>query len=498
MPLMPNSPPHSLLSRFRSDRKRLPLHPLEKAVLSVVALHLCFLPWAFGTMHVWSQLTSLVLSVAGLALALIPRNYSPDLSGGPAMRLTMWPRLMHFPIFWIGLALLGYIALQASNPSWIWTRNATSWWLVRVNDIDWLPTSIETPFDRFNVWRQFIIYASAWLTVCTVWTGFTRRRSLQLLITILVGNAIALAAVGYLQGLTNAETLLWLVQRPLEAMSFASFYNKNHAGAYLALTTIMTAALATWHFDQGEKSMKKSTPAGVLAFIAVFLAGTVLFTLSRGASIAMAICALLFFAWFFLRRRMLPGRSSNPAVSALVVMVFLGTLVGTARYLDFSMVYRGFDRILNRQKPEESVRFRVLAYDAGEKMLADYWQRGVGAGGFRYLFPEYIKKHPEAYSGGRLFWEHAHRDWFEIPIELGAAGCLLLLLGACYWLRFFYRQRALWHSLAIPVLIGCSQTLIHAWLDFPFQNPAILATWLTLIAVSARWIELESQTSGPS
>src|SRR5258708_7429071 len=68
------------LEHFRSDRKRLPLHPLEKAVLWVVALHLCFLPWALGTMHVWSQVTSLGLSAVGLALALIPRNYSGDLA----------------------------------------------------------------------------------------------------------------------------------------------------------------------------------------------------------------------------------------------------------------------------------------------------------------------------------------------------------------------------------------------------------------------------------
>jgi hypothetical protein len=125
-------------------------------------------------------------------------------------------------------------------------------------------------------------------------------------------------------------------------------------------------------------------------------------------------------------------------------------------------------------------------------MLGDTWQRGIGAGGFRFLYPEYVKKFPGIYSGGRLFWEHAHSDWREIPIELGAAGSLLLLLGAGWCLSVFYRGRAVWHSLAVPVLIGCTQTLAHAWFDFPFQNPAILCTWLALIAISARWLELDS------
>ena len=123
-----NNPPSSarLLEHFRAPKHRLPLHPLERAVLAAVAIHLCFLPWALGTMHVWSQVTSLVLAAIGLLLALIPRTYSGDLappvSGiqfpvvGPAstghrppptaFRLNPLPRLVRFPLFWLGLALL--------------------------------------------------------------------------------------------------------------------------------------------------------------------------------------------------------------------------------------------------------------------------------------------------------------------------------------------------------------------------------------------------------
>lgn len=72
------APGSKLLSHFRASKQRLPLHPLEKAVLAAVAIHLCFLPWALGTMHVWSQITSLVLATIGFLLALIPRTYSGD------------------------------------------------------------------------------------------------------------------------------------------------------------------------------------------------------------------------------------------------------------------------------------------------------------------------------------------------------------------------------------------------------------------------------------
>jgi hypothetical protein len=308
--------PASILARFRSDRKRLPLHPLEKAILTAVAVHLCFLPWALGTMHAWSQLTSLSLSLVSFTLALIPRTYSGDylpalppqafspaaqrpdesrrsfsVGGQPsAFRLYPFARLIRFPIFWLGAALLAYIAIQALNPSWVWERNERSWWLRRVNDIPWLPTSIDTPFERFNIWRQFIIYASAWLTLCTVWIGFTRRRSLQLLLTVLALNGIVLALVGFLARsyFPTWEWVIWLNSQLKGATSFASFIYKNHAAAYLSLLVGAALGLAAWHHERGLRSMARSTPGMLWLLAAVAMAFGVFFTYSRGATLVMA------------------------------------------------------------------------------------------------------------------------------------------------------------------------------------------------------------------
>src|SRR5215216_2878024 len=70
------------LDHFRATKRRLPLHPLEKAVLAIVAAHLCFLPWALGGMTAWSQITSLALAALGMIIALIPRTYAGDLNPG--------------------------------------------------------------------------------------------------------------------------------------------------------------------------------------------------------------------------------------------------------------------------------------------------------------------------------------------------------------------------------------------------------------------------------
>jgi hypothetical protein len=146
----------------------------------------------------------------------------------------------------------------------------------------------------------------------------------------------------------------------------------------------------------------------------------------------------------------------------------------TMREVDFSSIQSRFDS-LGQELRECARGERAVTpsrrYAAASTMLGDHWQRGIGSGGFRYLFPEYIKKHPDVYAGGRSFGNTPTTIGCRSPLSLeqrGRCSCYWVPVGGCL---VFYRSRAIWHSLAIPVLIGCTQTLAHAWFDFPFQNP---------------------------
>ena len=108
------------------------------------------------------------------------------------------------------------------------------------------------------------------------------------------------------------------------------------------------------------------------------------------------------------------------------------------------------------------------------------------------MFPEYVKHHPAIYKGGQLFWEHLHRDWYQIPIELGLFGCASLAIAG-YWMVMRLVRSKIWVRLPILILtLGCFQPLIQAWFDFPFQNPAVLLTWGSLLALTIRWSELDT------
>lgn len=495
---MPDEPfPASSIARriesFRNVRGPVPLHLDEKRLLSVLGLHLAFFPWALGTMHAWSQCVALGLGILGFATALRPRSYEADtMTGAESFRLVMWPKLVRFPIFWIGLTLLIEIVIQALNPSWRYTSTAKYWWLMPVKNISWLPSGVEAPFERFNAWRQLIIYADTWLLACSVWVGLTRRRSLRILLLVIAGNALALGMLLGLQHTIADGRFPWPLTALTDANLTGSFIYRNHAGAYMALTAFPAVALAVWFLDYGEQTLKKSTPAGALGLAALIIAGTVPLTLSRGSTLMLGASAVVIGVWFYcLRKKTRRVGASESKVALALAAVFAIFLFTIWRNVDFSAIAARFDELATEQTQDVSVATRLLARHAATDMLRQTWVRGVGAGGFRYLFSEYVRNYPEIYQGGSYYWEHAHCDWLEIPIELGVVGDALLVCGAGWWAWYFVRRRILWNPAVVPLLLGCAQTLVHASFDFPFQCPAILGTWCVLLTIAGKWVESE-------
>jgi hypothetical protein len=442
-------------------------------------------------MHPWSQIVSLALAVLDIVVAILPRTYPGGLKGqSTAVRLTMGPKLRRFPIFWLGLGLLIYIASQGLNPSWYYVHNVDWWWLVRRSNIPWLPTSIAEPFARSNAWRQLIIYAAPWLMVCAAWVGFTRRRSLRLILTATAVNAIAIGMALTYQHITGDMAAPWPLSVWTARNVTGSFIYENHAGAYLGLSVFIVAALACRAAEAGKRNLVKSTPAGALAIAALFLVACVFLSRSRGASLCLVAAGAIFFGWHFWPGRRRLGLVPADRKATLLIVLLIFALFGSAlHFLNFSDIYQRFGIIVEQKSKAETIQTRVLGDRAALQMLREHWVRGVGAGCFRHLFTEYVKAYPMIYDHGYYFWEHAHCDWLELPIELGLPGDLILAAGCAWWFRWFYSRRFFLDPFAMPLLIGCSALLVYGTFDFPFQCPAILSTWCVLIVIAAKGAE---------
>src|SRR5882672_11054389 len=120
--MIPSRPPADpaaakSLEYFRAEMPRPPLHPLEKTLLTLVVAELVFLSWALSGFMVWSQFVSLALCTLALAVSLLPRNNYDSTERRAPLRSYPVRRLVRFPPFWLGLAFLGYMLIQALNPA---------------------------------------------------------------------------------------------------------------------------------------------------------------------------------------------------------------------------------------------------------------------------------------------------------------------------------------------------------------------------------------------
>jgi hypothetical protein len=478
--------------RNRRELASPPFHPLEAALIGVTAAHLCFLPWALGSMHRWSQLASLGFSITGFVLSLLPR-------AGRASDYSPAGRLWKFPVFWAGLLFLLYIAVQGLNPSWRYQSNADSWWLEPVAHIAWLPSSVQAPFARSNPWSALAIFGSLWLLVCSVWTGLTRRRSYRLLFTVLVSNAFLLALLGVMQQLTEAKRIFWSYL-PSNGNFVSSFIYRNHAGPYLNLMVALAVGLSLWHFNRSQRRHGKTNLAVAmfLVFAAVFVGIMVIFSYSR-ASIGVLLAFTLCLASALAVRRFWgqAGQSRRRQELILLFLALGGFFAVCFVSIRADKVWQRFASIAI--DPINSTGFRSIGRQAAGDMLRDHWLYGWGAGCFRHGFPLYAQKYPLIYysdQGTLRYWEHVHDDLLEFPIEFGVVGLIPLLSAFGFYIWQLVRLRFWQNGVSFSLVVGCALVACNAWLDFVFQNPAVLLTWCVLFVAAVRWIELDQPGSG--
>lgn len=480
------------LEHFRARTKRLKVHPAEMAALWILSAHLIFLPWALGGMRPWAQFISLALALMGFAVAMLPRNYTEEHTGSNRFRLLMWPRLVKLPVFWLGLGLLGYVLIQALNPAWAYETDGKGWWMARLPHHEALPTGVDAPFERWNPWRMLVIYTSGWLVVCSIWVAFTRRRSVQLFLMALALNGLLLAGLGVAQRFVGNGKIFWFFNSP-NAMFFSSFIYKNHGAAYLNLALAITCGLAGWYYLRGLRRLEKSNPSGVFAFFGTCIAVSVLTSYARGATLTMLVFLLISLGAFILHQLFVPSEHRKPVVAIALILIF-GYFLKTG--LETVQSREAWDRLkegVTRQ--DMSLEARERATRASLEMLQDHWKTGVGAGSFRFLFPVYQHRHPDlvASGGQRMYWEHAHNDVVQFPIEFGLAGMSLIALAGGYWLLALVRAYFWENALSATVLLGLALTVVYSWWDFPFQSPAILLTWCALWPAVVLWTQFEEQ-----
>jgi O-antigen ligase len=490
---------------FRGEgRTPRPLHPLEKALLIVTGIHMCFLPWALGgmTFTPWPLWISLGLGLIGLVLALWPRHYTEAQAREGEFKLMMWPKLVRFPIFWLGLALLTFMTAQALNPAWTYFNDGKQWMVIPLSHVNWLPTSIRAPmngvrdWEDMNAWRMILLYAAPWLTVCSLWVGITRRITVLALLSTLAVDGAVLALVGIVERVKPGNgKILWITPNPNpNNIIVSSFVYKNHAGAYFNLMLAVCLALAFWHFTRAARRMERSNPAPAFFLCALLVALMTLLSHSRTATILMFVFLLVSAIWAVARIAMFGVDGRSPAMLwTMAAALGLATASGVY-YLDKGESLARIER-LSGQDYTISVENRMLVDRAAWDMAMDKPITGWGAGSFKYYFWKYQWNYPQlmkkAEGGNGWLWEYAHDDYVQIFDELGLVGVLIFAAGGVYWFIQITRHGLFSRPHVLLLSFGLLVLMVHSGVDFQLYCPAVLVTWCVLWALTARWVAFE-------
>lgn len=483
----------NLVHSFRGEQRAAPpLHPRETLLVTIAILHLVFISWTMGGRDAWAQVVSLCAGALALFVAMLPRRYTGELAPGGEFTLLAFPRLLHFPVFWLGLVFFAFVACQALNAEWFRATAGLYWWLAAKPHIEWLPSGVEAPFARMNAWRMMCFWGGAWLLACALWAGLTRRSAVHTLLVALVINGSLLALLGILQKVTNAPGPLWFV-KGAPTYFIATFFYKNHAGAYFNLIVVVAFALMLWHYVRALRRLDRSSPAPVFAFSVILLSSMVFLTNSRASMLLLAayamICLFVFFHW----RSQSRDNASNPMVTGVLVVGSIALIVGATWFLNLDKSIDQIRRLADVDR-QGSIESRIAARQATMDLYRMDPVTGWGAGSFRHAFPLAQQNYPDITKAGqlRLFWDHAHNDYVQALAELGWLGFSLPLLMFATMVWRIVRGGAFANPAFLLGFMGLGLTLAHAWMDFPLYNCAIFTTYVTVWVLLARWIELEN------
>ena len=477
-----------------------PTAPREYAVLFVGGVTLAASSWIFGGVEMWSLHTLLAGSALTFLLSVCPLPQWCNGRDGEHGNRRNFFRLLKFPVFWLGLFLLLYIILQASNPAWELKRSDKGWWVEEVEHITWLPSSVEGEYEKMNAFRVLASFSMAFLLVWGLWVGIRRRRSVLLLLWTLAISGTAMAMVGIIQKFSGADAVLWSIESA-NLNFWGSFYYRNQAVGYLVLILATTAVLYFYHYNRSEKTGQSGGPHLLLFVMIAMVFASICMALSRGGILFGGIFIIGFLMLAFLRRILSFSAQQSLALSLLAALLLVGACLGASRMVDFEAIQERFGDIGETiQNADQDTR--ALCTKITWKMAQEELVYGWGAGSWRYIFPMYQKSYPSIFYThysrhkgwvGRKFFREAHNDVVQYFFELGIVGSSFLLLYFLYWIfSLLFRSTGNYFS-AFVMLLGLLLAFAHAFVEFIFQSPAYWLAFNGVLCLSVQLLALESK-----
>ncbi len=496
----------------------------EKTVLWLVSLHFLLATWLLAGNTQYIQWLLGGVAVLGFLALFVPMQDHGRFAVASTRVRENVHRLLRFPIFWLGLVWMLYLAIQAWNDAWYFMREGPAWWMLRQPFHSWLPRGVDAPFDVANSWSILLRHVPAWLAVCTVWVGLRHRLAVRLLLWVVVINLSlwAVVAIGQylikptlMLGFYNTGFLGFYLPQPngtvkVTCKYFGTMINPNHGGAMLNLGLLAAATLGLLYFERTQKLAHKSGPHPLFFNLSMLMLGGVGLSLSRAAiffGVLLSLLAGIFFILQLIRlREYLSGGFVPGMILTVGSLVLFGVILLGLHKEDLEKEWKNTQKLFS--DPSSEIRFEI--YQAGWRMAADNWLWGWGGGAFRYFFPGYLAQLPKADQSftvayfnsttGQaelkeypLFFNSLHNDWLEAWIEMGLLGLLPILAGIGWYVLHLWRRRMLLKIPTVYLVLGLAVWSTHGLVEFTFSIPALTLTFGLLAIAALSLLETEHE-----
>lgn len=436
------------------------------------------LPWLLGGQWLPFQLAALAIAITAFVCSL-PYGITK----------------VKAPLVLLG-CLSGYVLIQLFNPAFTqqWQTGLRVWSLVQEDHIHWLPSSISSGFSDASPLRFLIhVLTAAAIALVLINSKDRKTQTTTLILVAISGTLIAL--IGTVQSSLDSQTILGIFDAKGKGLGlfFGTLLYKNQAAAFFNLA--MAVSLACFIYFAGAPKKQRSNPSLLFILCAIVLLIGVVTSRSRFGFVC-SFSILLPFGVMVIKR-MAQWRLSRKWV--LTAGVTLTTIIIAGSVFLFRSPAAKHLKTLNSEITEDfSFKQRKFAYESGFDMFASRPAYGWGAGNFRHAFRQFQNIQAESAEVGNtymerhelnFFWQHMHNDYLEWLIELGVVGTLILFSIPGYFFRRIFKSSRWKEPVPLMLLAGLASTMMHALVDFPFQNPAVLVTWFALLAITVNYCE---------
>lgn len=323
--------------------------------------------------------------------------------------------------------------------------------------LPWLPIS-EAPYET--------IIATFWLLPPLAALATTQLvDDERVLAGALLGGAGAAIILGQLQvGATGDQ---WQLYEFTNRGPVGFFANINHMGTLLLASVPFAVALLITRSKRRDAIYHWVGTAVAGVAIALLLVGVVL----NGSLAALLLIGpvllasgLLFPAGWRLRRFVIP----------LAVLALAGAV--------YTLSTNPLERVLDTEAVSLASRQEIWATTI--KAISDTFPFGTGLGTFETVYAAY--EDPNLVSA--TYVNHAHNDYLQVVLELGAAGILLILLFLFWW---GWQALRVWQShetrpFPRAATIASAAILAHSVVDYPLRTAAIAAVFGMCLGLMVR------------